>query len=460
MDRQRATRLGRATRKQEDSPAWSHVPWWAIGLIFGPVYLSAVLLGFIFFLTPNSISALWLSGGVALATLTLTRYRIWPMLVAIIAGVELSVPYLLADAEVVAFASLANVVEPLLGASLLRWVVGQRVDVSRTRDAVALVLLAGVTAPAIAAVPGAMEFTGRKASIPFAAAWQVWWLGGALGVVVVAPAILSWANRPRIGGVSKMRIAESVLLVALIVLAGIWVLGASPKPFRSILDFPFVTFPLLIWAALRFDTRVVTTASMLVAFFTVWNATLGRGPFMMIIAESIQANILAIEAFIATAALSSLFLSAALADRRRAERGRAALQAQVAETQKLELVARLAESVAHDFNNELTIMMSWTDYLEGRSDGNEDIDRAVTQISKAAQRAASITSQLLSFGRTSPGPKQTVNVADLAPAWTDLLRPLFHGPRGIDVSAQKDVGYVRADPHQLEQVLLNFGNQR
>lgn len=177
MDRQRSTQLGRATRTREDSPAWSHVPWWAIGLIFGPVYLLAVLLGFVFFLTPNSISALWPSGGVALATLTLTRYRTWPMLVAIIAAVELSVPYLLAGAEIVAFASLANVAEPLLGASLLRWIVGRRVDVSRTRDAVGLVLLAGVAAPAIAAVPGATQFIGREASIPFAAAWQVWWFG-------------------------------------------------------------------------------------------------------------------------------------------------------------------------------------------------------------------------------------------------------------------------------------------
>jgi signal transduction histidine kinase len=441
---------------QNDSPAWADVPWWALALIFSPVYLFAILVGYAFFLTPNSISALWPAGGVALATLTLTRYRMWPMLLALIAGIEITIPYLLADAEIVAIASLANVIEPLIGASLLRWVVGRRVDVSRMRDALALVVLAGVIAPAIAAVPGATKFVGVESSIAFAAAWQVWWLGGALGIVVIAPVILSWADRPRVEAVSKRRIAELALLVALIVIAGVWVLGAPPKPFRSILDFPFVTFPLLIWATLRFDTRIVTMASMLVAFFTVWYATLGRGPFMMIIAETVQANILAIQSFITTAVLSALFLSAALADRRRAEQARAALQAQVAEAQKLELIARLAGSVAHDFNNDLTIMMSWTDYLQSRTGSNKDIDRAVAQISRAAHRAASITNQLLSFGRSAPGPKQTVNVADLTPAWTSLLRPLFHGPRRIEISAAEDVGYVRADPHQLEQVLLNL----
>jgi integral membrane sensor domain MASE1 len=439
MDRLRSAQLGQATRSPHGIPAWAEVPWWALALIFAPVYLFAIILGYAFFLTPNSISALWPAGGVALATLTLTRYRMWPMLLLLIAGIEISIPYLFAGAEIVAIATLGNVIEPLIGASLLRWFVGRRVDVSRVRDALALVILAGIIAPAIAAVPGATKFVGIESSIPFATAWQVWWLGGALGVVVIAPAILSWATHPRVKAVPKRRVAELVLLGALIVLAGVWVLGAPPKPFRSILDFPFVTFPLLIWATLRFDTRIVTMASMLVAFFTVWNASLGRGPFMMIIAETVQANILAIQAFIATAVLSALFLSAALADRRRAEEARAALQTQVADAQKLELVARLAGSVAHDFNNDLTIMMSWTDYLESRADGNKDVERAVAQISRAAHRAASITNQLLSFGRTPPGPKQTVDVADLSPAWKSLLRPLFHGSRRIEISAEPDV---------------------
>jgi hypothetical protein len=44
---------------QNDSPAWADVPWWALALIFVPVYLLAILVGYVFYLTPNSISALW-----------------------------------------------------------------------------------------------------------------------------------------------------------------------------------------------------------------------------------------------------------------------------------------------------------------------------------------------------------------------------------------------------------------
>jgi hypothetical protein len=220
MDRCRSAPHGRAARPAADNPVWADVPWWAIALIFAPVYLFSILVGYAFYLTPNSIFVMWPAGGVAVATLTLTRYRIWPILLLLIAG-------MLAGAEIVAISSLANVIEPLIGASLVRWFLGRRVDVSRTRDALGLVILAGIIAPAIAALPGATKFVGLESSLP--------------------------------------RVGELVLLATLIVLVGVLVLGAPPKPFRSILDFPFVTFPLLIWATLWFDTRIVATASMLVA---------------------------------------------------------------------------------------------------------------------------------------------------------------------------------------------------
>jgi len=456
MDRRTTMEARSNAAGTEESPAWSHLPWWFIALVFAPIYLLAILIGYDFYLTSDSISALWPSGGVALATLVLTPYRVWPIVIVLLVAIELSIPTLFADADIMAIASIANVVEPLMGALLLRWIIGPRIDVSRFRHALGLVVLAGIVAPALSAIIGAYQVHAVRPNITFASAWQVWWLGGALGVVVVAPVILSWADRPKVGAISRQRIVELLALGVLLLWVGVRVLGAPPHPFRSILDFPFVAFPLLIWATLRCDARVVTSASMLVAFFAVWNATLGRGPFTMIVAETIQANIIAIQAFISTSVLSALFLAAALADRRRAAEERALLRAQVAETQKLELVARLAGSVAHDFNNDLTIMMSWADFLEDKAGRDPDVDRAVSQISRAAQRAASITNQLLSFGRTPPGPKQTVAVAGLTSAWHSLLRPLFHGPRRLEVSADPDVGYVRADPHQLEQVLLNL----
>ena len=67
MDRHRSAQHGRATQPAADNPVWADVPWWAIALIFAPVYLFSILVGYAFYLTPNSISVMWPAGGVAVA---------------------------------------------------------------------------------------------------------------------------------------------------------------------------------------------------------------------------------------------------------------------------------------------------------------------------------------------------------------------------------------------------------
>ena len=187
----------------------------------------------------------WPSAGVAVATLTLTRYGMWPLIALLMLAVELAVPRLLAGAEIVSFASPATVIEPVLGAFLLRVTVGPSIDVSRFRHAFALVILAGLIATGFAALIGAYQVTAVEPDLDFLSAWQVWWFGSALGVMVIAPVILSWASRPAGTALAKERLPEALVLGTAIVLAGVLVLDGPPRPFRSILDFPFVTFPLL-----------------------------------------------------------------------------------------------------------------------------------------------------------------------------------------------------------------------
>lgn len=443
------------SERADDEQAVADISPWLVALGFTPLYALSLFAGFAFFLTPDSVSPFWPSAGVLSAALLLTPYRVWPLL-AILAGVcEYAIVGIVPENAALAFVNVLDVVGPVVGATLFRVFVSPRIQISSLKHAVALTGLAFVVA-ALTALSSTYRFVHLSPSVHYVSAWQAWWFGHALGVIIVTPLLLSWVDNPRIGSFELGRGLELSFVFALLLAAGIWVLGASPEPFASILDFPFVTFPLIIWLALRFDIRTVTLASALIAFFTVWNASQGRGPFTMTVAESVQANILGIQTFLATVSLSSLFLAAGLADRRRATEAKELLQRQAAEAQKLELVARLAGSVAHDFNNDLTIMMSWIDFLKDRTGGNPELERAVAQISRAADRGASITNQLLSFGRAAPGPKQTVDVTSLTKDWETLLQPLFHGPRRLEVTADADTGFVRADPHQLEQALLNL----
>ena len=136
---------------------------------------------------------------------------------------------------------------------------------------------------------------------------------------------------------------------------------------------------------------------------------------------------------------------------------RVQLEHQLRHAQKMEAVGQLAGGVAHDFNNLLTAIMGYSDIaLEMLGDGHE-VSSAVKEIEKAGVRAATLTRQLLAFSR-----KQLLSPAVLDPnAVIDdverLLRRLI-GEQMDLVRIPRDVavGAVKADPNQLEQVLLNL----
>ncbi len=132
------------------------------------------------------------------------------------------------------------------------------------------------------------------------------------------------------------------------------------------------------------------------------------------------------------------------------------LEAQLAQAQKLEAVGQLAGGVAHDFNNLLSVISGYSDLLLRNLEAEDPATARVQQIRRAAERGAALTRQLLAFGR-----KQVLEprVLDLNAALRDvetMLRRLLGEDLEVVVSLAPDLGRVRADPGQMEQVLVNL----
>jgi PAS domain S-box-containing protein len=132
------------------------------------------------------------------------------------------------------------------------------------------------------------------------------------------------------------------------------------------------------------------------------------------------------------------------------------LEAQFQQAQKMESVGRLAGGVAHDFNNMLTIIISYTQMLINQTTASDPIHNDLEQILKAAQRSTDITRQLLAFAR-----KQTINpkyldVNDAVESTLKMLRRLIG--ENIELSWNPEPGLwpVMADPSQIDQVLANL----
>ena len=135
---------------------------------------------------------------------------------------------------------------------------------------------------------------------------------------------------------------------------------------------------------------------------------------------------------------------------------RAHLEHQLRQAQKMEAVGQLAGGVAHDFNNLLTAIMGYSEIALELVDDRHEVASAVKEIEKAGARAATLTRQLLAFSR-----KQLLSPAILDPNAVvgdvdALLRRLIGEHIELRMRLRENLGAVKADPNQLEQVLLNL----
>ncbi|WP_084580854.1 hybrid sensor histidine kinase/response regulator [Sphingomonas azotifigens] len=132
------------------------------------------------------------------------------------------------------------------------------------------------------------------------------------------------------------------------------------------------------------------------------------------------------------------------------------LKRQIAQATKMQAVGQLAGGVAHDFNNILTAIIGHCDLMLMRhSPGDSDYDD-IQQIRANSNRAASLTRQLLAFSRQQTLRPQVLQLPDIISEVSNLLKRLLGETVSLDVKHGRNLGPVRADPGQLEQVVVNL----
>ena len=132
------------------------------------------------------------------------------------------------------------------------------------------------------------------------------------------------------------------------------------------------------------------------------------------------------------------------------------LQTQLVQSQKMEAVGRLAGGIAHDFNNLLTVITTSCDLLLEDLAATDPKREDVDQVRKAADGAAALTRQLLAFSRQQVLTPQIVNLGDVVYGVEKMLRRVIGEDVDLVTVLGSDVGAVKADVGQLEQVLMNL----
>jgi PAS domain S-box-containing protein len=132
------------------------------------------------------------------------------------------------------------------------------------------------------------------------------------------------------------------------------------------------------------------------------------------------------------------------------------LEEQFRQAQKMEAVGRLAGGVAHDFNNLLMVINGYTEVLLDQIDSSNPMHSKVQSIQQAADRAATLTRQLLAFSRKQVLELKVIDVNSVIGDMERLLRPLIGENIELVTHLSSDAGRTRADAGQIEQVIMNL----
>jgi two-component system cell cycle sensor histidine kinase/response regulator CckA len=146
-----------------------------------------------------------------------------------------------------------------------------------------------------------------------------------------------------------------------------------------------------------------------------------------------------------------------IARRKRDEAENQMLQRQLLHSQKMEAIGRLSAGVAHDFNNCLLAIFGYGDLLLEHYADDRFLQRNLGGIKEAAQKAASLTRQLLAFARRQPMETKVVSLNAVVKGVEKMLRRLLGDDVSLITELHPGAGRVKIDPGQLEQVVVNLG---
>jgi PAS domain S-box-containing protein len=154
--------------------------------------------------------------------------------------------------------------------------------------------------------------------------------------------------------------------------------------------------------------------------------------------------------------ISGIAIFLDITERKRAEEDKAKLQAQLHHAQKMESIGRLAGGVAHDFNNLLTVINGYSKLGIAKLSPGDPLRTSLEEIHKAGERAAGLTRQLLAFSRKQVLQPRVLDLNRAVREMRSLLGRLAGEAVEVSVALHAERGTVRADPHQLEQVIMNL----
>ena len=403
----------------------------------------------------HELATVWPASGLALGALLVWGRSLWPGIA--LGSLALGIGAGLTPLQGLVFA-LGSCLEAWLGATLVLRFTGMPPGLGRLSEVLALVGWGAIVATAA----GVLTITSLMAPISAASTvaqelepWAVW-LGHAIGVLLIAPVMLTFAIGTSPSQLTNRR-WEALALAIVAVGVCTTVFTNMSKAF-TVNPVPYMIFPLYLWAALRFGTREVSALLLAVGAAAVTATCYGHGPF----AEgSLPQNLVSLYLFLAIAVIPTLLLASTLEERRRAEQQSRSHLEQLAHVTRVSSMDEMASAMAHEINQPLSAIATFTQaclrLLAREPVDHAELSGAMQRVASEADRAGEIVRRIRRFVKNEPGQAIAVDLNYLV---NEVLRLAQADARqsGVQLVAklQPELPMISSDPIQVQQVLLNL----
>lgn len=284
----------------------------AVILAVAAIYYALAKLGLSLAFAHPNVSPVWPPAGFALAAIILLGYRVWPgiALGAFLENIQTSVSVATACGI-----TLGNTSEALVGAYLLNRFTNARNLAELAQDIFRFAAYAAMFSATISATIGTTVICleGFARWSDYKSLWLTWWLGDAVGILVIAPLLLAWDRKPEIKG--HLQVAEAMLLFALLFIIGHGIFGGWLLGGAGSYPLEHLTIPFLVWAAVRFGPRGAASSIFILSAIAIQGTIRGYGPFRR---ETENESLLLLQVFIGTITITILVLAAVVTERKRA----------------------------------------------------------------------------------------------------------------------------------------------
>jgi signal transduction histidine kinase len=417
------------------------------------IYFIAGKLGLRFASFHASASPVWPPVGIALAALLLLGYRVWP---AIFVGAFLVNVTTMGNIATSFGIAIGNTLEAICGA----WMVNRFARGTRAFDRAQDVFtfsLASIVSTLVSPTIGVttLALGGYADWTKYATIWTTWWLGDAAGDLIVAPLVLLWAIGSTREWSRRDVIEVGVLLLLLVGLSEIVFGGWLAISARNY-PISFICGPIVIWTAFRFTQRETATGIFIISAIAIWGTLHGFGPFVM---ETENHSLVTLQTWTAVLTITALALSAAMAERRRAE---AAIEQQKSAVEEANRTKdNFLAMLSHELRTPLTPVMSALDSLQQDLTQSEETKTALAMIQRNVELESQLIADLLDLTRIAKNKLDLkfdpVDAHDAVRNVIDICRAEANAKlQRVYIDLRAGAHHVSADSAKFQQIIWNL----